>query len=223
MRRAFRTLCLAAVIRATVATTALAVTPPPGTPDLSQMTIQAADLLPGAKLGTEGYITPPSGVVADFSREWRPAVTAAGVRLELAGTAVLLLPTAANAATVLAGLQRIFGSKADRPLVARLFTQGTQSRIKPKQIAFGHVRSVAIGDGAFVLPLTVHDGGHSFAVDLYEVRVSDVVAENVIIAGHRKAAAKGGHELTVDVAANIQSVLAATGTTGQTGPTGPTS
>ncbi|HEY7966790.1 MAG TPA: hypothetical protein VID68_07165 [Solirubrobacteraceae bacterium] len=222
MRRVSRTICLAAAICATVTTTALAVAPPAGTPDLSQMTIQASNLRPGAKIGTQGYGTPPAGIVADYSRDWTAAVTSSGVRLQLAGTSILLLPTPANAATVLAGERRIFGSKADRPLVARLFTQGAHSKIKPKDISFGRVRGVTIGDGAFLLPLTVHQGNHRIAVDIYEVEVADVVAENVIIAAHPKAAAKGGHELTVDVAANIQSVLAATGTTGQTGPTGAT-
>lgn len=221
MRRVSRTLCLAVAICATLVTAALAVAPPAGTPDLGRMTIQASDLAPGAQIVKDGYTSPPAGVVAGYSRDWRPATTAGGVRLAVASTAILLLPSAANAGTVLAGEKRIFKTKADRPLVARLIALNAgHSGVKAKDIGFGRLRTIAIGNAAFVLPLTLHFRGSHVAIDLFVVNVNDVVAEVVVLAGGRSAAAKGGRELTADVAAHVTAVLAATGATGPSGPTG---
>ncbi|HEX4035796.1 MAG TPA: hypothetical protein VHX66_15230 [Solirubrobacteraceae bacterium] len=223
MRFASRALCLAVVICATVVTTALAVTPPAGTPDLSQMTIQAGDLAPGAKVVKDGYVAPASNVVASYTRAWQPAPTAKGSSIDSAISEILLLATPAKAAKLFGGERRILSSKADRPLLARIFSDGAHSKIKPKKVHFGRFRSLAIGDGAFVLPLTIREGRVSVTVDLDEVKVSDVLAELTVVAHSAKAAAKGGDELATDVAGHISTVLAATGSTGPTGATGPTS
>jgi len=209
---------------AALVTTALAVTPPAGTPDLSKMVIQASDLAPGAKILNDGYTAPASGVVADYSRAWRPATTAGGVRLVVASTAILLFSSTANAGTVFAGEKRIFKSKAERPLVARLIALSAgHSGLKTKNIDFGRIHSFAIGNGAFELPVTLHLKGSHAAIGIFIVNVDDVVADVLVASGGRGAAAKGGQELTTDVAAHVTTVLGSTGATGPTGSTGPTS
>lgn len=222
MRIASRALCLAVVICATVVTTALAVTPPAGTPNLSQMTIQAVDLAPGAKLVKDGYVAPASNVVASYTRAWQPAPTATGSPIISAISQILLLATPAKASTLFGAERRLLDSKADRPLLARIFSEGSHSKIKPKKVHFGRFRSLAIGDGAFVLPLTVRERRVSVTVDLDEVKVGDVLAELTVVAHSAKVARKGGEELATDVAGHISATLAATGSTGPTGSTGRT-
>ena len=223
MRRVSRTLCLAAAICLGIATTALAVTPPAGTPDLSQMTIQASDLAPGAQTVTDRYITPASGVVASYSREWLPGSTDGGVPLAVAGGEVQFLGSAGVATTQFAAAQKALAKKSERRLLAAAIAlEGRGRGVTSKDVSVGRPRSVSIGDAALELPLTLRFKGRRARVELYFLRVASVIAIITTEDARSANAKRGGHELAADVASHIGAVLAAGGATGATGPTGAT-
>jgi hypothetical protein len=161
-------------------------------------------------------------VTAEYARQWHASKTAGGVAIQGVVTATLLFPSSTKAAALVAGEHKLFANKAEHKLLAQLFAVGAHSKVKAGQIHFGRVRNVAAGDSGFVLPVTIRLAKHAYATNLYELQVSGVVSEVIVVARKSEEATKGGDELAADIAGHVRSVLAASGSTGPTGPTGAT-
>jgi hypothetical protein len=203
---------------------AQAVTPPAGTPDMSAMTVQPADLAPGARIGSEGYTQPPFGFTAAYERSFTGAsLTGNGVTFDLR-TQLLLAKTTAVAQRFVATERLLYGSKIWRAVFTKALSQsaGKQAALKPRDIHYGKLVPIAAGSGAFAQPLTVRVHGFTLSVDLVTVGTGRVAGELSVIAGASAVPLQVASALAGDIASRATSVLGATGATGTSGASGPT-
>jgi hypothetical protein len=126
---------------------AAVVTPPAGTPNLAAMVIQPGDLAPGAVLGAQGYVTPPSGLTAEYDSSFTSAATSDGVSYLLLSDNIALAPTPTTASAFYVGEREAFDSSKGRKLVVREIIKqaGKKSTLKAKDIKFSDAGSAGIG------------------------------------------------------------------------------
>ncbi len=223
MTRRARSLAAVAVILVLGATVAAAqaLTPPAGTPDLSQMTLQSADLGPAAGVSS-AYVKPPSKIVAQYDRNFTLTSTSAGVALDAIDTEILLAHTSAYAKSFFKELRTLYGSKFGHNLLAADIEKAAgPGRLTRKQIRFGTLRAIDVGDQSLLITITVRTRTRRLVEDVVALRVGGVVANLSIVAAAPKLAASVPTALATTVAGHVTSVLAS-GATGPTGPSGST-
>jgi hypothetical protein len=169
-RRVAQLALVAAAVLAVAAPTAAgartAVGRPAGAPDLSRMALQPADLPPGTTVEHEGYVH-EDGYVAAYKREFgRTRVGHArviGLQSEVA-----LDKTADDALLTFVGLELVLRDKSARNELAHATLQGFTDPSSPpvRKVVVGKPRSLDIGDGALVLPLTLHTALGRFRADV---------------------------------------------------------
>lgn len=224
MNRTATALAASLVLLAAAATTALALTPPAGTPNLAAMTVQRSDLQPGSVVTIDGYQTPPAGFRAVYERDFRIAQTAPGGTLFALETQIQLTPSATVGSRVI-GLERIeFGSKAGHKLLesAIVRSAGAGSGVKAKDVHFGAVVRIAPGKGSFDERITLRLGAHTETSEIIEVGGGPVIALLVAVTPGTRVPASLSIALATDVARHVTAVLARTGSTGTTGASGST-
>jgi hypothetical protein len=203
-------------------TSAQALTPPAGTPDLAQMTLQPADLQPGATVGRDRYAKPPKRFRAAYDRNFSAAATHGGVPLDAIETEILLAARPADAKSFYKVERRIYGSKLGRKLVASSIVgaAGKGSNITAKDVHFGMLRSIAVGQQSLLEPVSIRVNPVTLTADFVVVRVGDVVVNFAVLVFRPTLARSVPTGLAATIAAHISAVLAASGATGPTGATG---
>jgi hypothetical protein len=212
-------------------TSAQAVVPPTGTPNLALMALQPLDLQPGATLGTDAYLTPPRGFIADYERAFSAVTTTGGTPLEGIQMQVLLANSPAGAKSFFTILRRVYGSKSGRALLASEIVHGggTGSGIKPGNIHFGKLRSIGLGQQSLLEPITVRITSatnrftpRTLATDAVVVQIDGVIVNLTVAALKPTLAPAVTTALAATLIAHVTTVLAASGSTGATGATSST-
>ena len=217
--------CLAAGFVATIAlgasagAVAWAVQPPAGTPDLSKMTLQRADLGPAGTVA-DGYVKPTTDERAQYDRNFAGPSTTAGLKLAAIETDIILADSKTDARGLFHDLQVIYGSKLGHDLLAADIEKGNVG-VTRRQIVFGKLRSIGVGAQSLLESITVHGAKRTGTEDVFTLRIAGVVANVLVVAGAPKLSASVPTALARTIALHITTVLAA-GSTGPTGPTGST-
>lgn len=202
---------------------ASAFSPPPGTPDLSQMTIQASDLASGATLSTDAYAKPPKNFLAEYLRSFASARTLAGLTLFGLDTQVLLGDTAAVATGFFALERGIYRSKSGRRLLTNALERASSKNgVTINAVHFQKFRSLALGSQAFLQPVVLHIKRVQAAADFIVLREGSVITTVTVVLADPRRSLPVARQLGKDVIGHITTVLASTGGTGATGATGPT-
>jgi hypothetical protein len=211
-----------AAIAGIAVASALAVAPPPGTPDLSQMGVQASDLAAGSQTKTAGYVTPPTGIVAEYRSTYGVTNTEAGTPLAGVDSEVELAASTTTAVTAFGHARRAFASKPARRLLTRLFVAaGRKAHLKARDVHFGRLGAAGVGQRSFLQPIIVRERGRRIVYEFLGLNVDTIDALVSVYGVGAKRTSAGAKQLGGDVAAHISSLLA-TGTTGTTGATGAT-
>ncbi len=206
---------LAALAFALAVATAQAYSPPRGTPDLSRMTLQPADLARGAQIIDGGYFPPGSGLglQAQYTRYFGSAATSSGVRFSQIQTSIELAKTPAFAKVIFGQLPSIFGAQSGRAILATqvepLYGKGAGAT--PKDPSFGKLRAIGAGQQSLMETGTFVVNGATVAADFAWVRVDGVIADLTFVAAGPKLADSVAIALTRTVAAHISAVLGAAG------------
>jgi hypothetical protein len=203
---------------------AQAVTPPAGTPDLSQMVLASSDLAPGAKTVVSRYVAPGANTTAEYERSFTAATTTAGVKLNQLTASVLLASSTSSAAGLYGDLHLVYSSALGRKLLVAAIVKasGKVSGVSAKDVHFAKQESAGVGAQSLNQPILIRLKGKALSADFVVFRIGDVLGSVTVVALHAglpRAAASG---LAVTEGAHITAVLAASGPTGPTGATGAT-
>jgi hypothetical protein len=156
---------------------ASAIVPPPGTPDLSQMVLAPSDFAPGARVTWQGYFR-EKGFGANYERNFAASTTVGGAKFAGVSSQVYLAHDASEATLVFAaskGRQR--SPSRQRRVIAQSVAREVRqcacvrAHVRPQDIRFGPIRSLGVGDGSFLLPMSIRVHGMRFSVDLINLRV----------------------------------------------------
>jgi hypothetical protein len=221
-----RSVCVAlgAVLVLACASAALAatVTPPPGTPDLAAMALQASDLAPGAAAGQQGYVTPPTGFTAEYQGGFKTALTPDGISYYSISDFVAIAPSAVTVSAFFADETKLFRSKAGHKLLDRaiIAAAGKKTQLKARDIKYGDVGGIGVGQSSFLETI-------GLSIKRVSVHEDVVLFQQGTVYGFLTMAAKPGSKIPLsdaDSLANaidthINSVLGSTGSTGPTGTT----
>ena len=205
------------------AAVAQALVPPPGTPDLAKMTLQASDLAPGAVV-LDGYVKPGAREVAQYDRTFTSVATTGGVKLELIQTQLALAASTPDATSLFKGARSLFASKQGRSELVAEVVAGAGTSVPRADITvhFGKLRELGIGDQSSLASVRLRVKQRVSTLYSALLRIGNVVATVTVIALRAHLAASVPTGLAQSVAAHITAVLAATGPTGPTGPTAAT-
>lgn len=220
---------LAVVLTAVASSAAAAgvVTPPAGTPNLALMVIQPPDLVPGATLGGQGYLKPPSGFTAYYGSVFDLASTADGVKYDSIEDYIALAPDATAANLFFAGQEATFATARGRKrLVKSLLKENAKhgskkDRLKAKDITFTAAGSAGIGATSFIetINFKLKHGFGQQVVLLFDTGTIDV---SLVLTGplNEQIPQSDAIALGNTINAHITSVLATpAGATGATGAT----
>jgi hypothetical protein len=130
--------------------------PPVGTPDLSQMALRPTDLPPGTIVKHQGYIH-EEGYIAAYRREFGP--TRIGhARVIALDSEMGLDRTADDASLTLFSLQLVISQKSVRAQQARETLKAVRGHgsLRVRKVTVRKPHTLRIGDGAFVLPMTLY-------------------------------------------------------------------
>ena len=226
MVRAVVTALVAAALACVSPAAADPVVPPPGTPDLSQMVLQASDFSDPGSVDVDAYETPPSAsVVAVYDRLFTDAKLGHASLVEAVSTASLITDTT-TAGTAFSGLKQLAGSSSGRHIIIAPFLTGfnrgagKKHRVKFRDVHFRRAHSLGVGDESFVLPasFTYRRVVH-VSVDTIYVRVDRVLAM-IQLGNLGKLKPATDKTLAGAVADHIRAVLAAPPAPGTPPPSG---
>jgi hypothetical protein len=172
------------------------------TPDVSTMTLQAADV-PGAKVTHQGAVK-ETGYLAAYSREFAFASPYGSAKLLGLDAEVMVAATPATATKDVLKAETGFRSKAGRALFAK--TVAKQAGVKTSAVAVGKLRSVAGYDQGFELPISVKVKAGRVYETLVYLRI-DRVAVFMLEVGLRQIGGATSRYATA-IAAHIATALA---------------
>jgi hypothetical protein len=206
-----------------VAATA-AVTPPSGTPDLAAMTVQPADLAPGAHATVDRYTKPPGGFTAAYDRNFSLVRSAGGGPAFVLVNSVALAPSAQDAQHFVAAERRLFTSPLGRRLLGSILVAaaGKRAHVSIGDVRFGRIAAIAPGQGSFLAPMSLKVARRSVYGDFVGLGEGPVAGTLflITIGPHLPKGVATGLAAVVD--GHIDTVLGRTGPTGATGVTGVT-
>ncbi|HEX2703528.1 MAG TPA: hypothetical protein VHM72_08860 [Solirubrobacteraceae bacterium] len=182
-----------------------------GTPDLAKMTLQPADLGPGATLLVNSYVDPGGGLHlrAEYFRAWGAASTTGGVKLEQLQTQVTLATSTTWAHTVFNQIPGIYGSSGGRGSLITEVDAGNGSSTTLKDARFSKLRSISVGQQSMYVSATIATKGSTLAAGFAWVRVDAATAFLVVVAPKPPLADSVTIAIAKTVAAHMASVLGA--------------
>ena len=224
LRSTRRVLCTLGVF-ALATPAAFAAAPPPGTPDLAAMALQASDLAPGALAAHQGYVRPTAGFIAQYDGGFITASTPDGASYYSLGDYISI---SASASTV----NRFFGAEKAFFLSAQghrlldgviIAAAGRRAHLSDREIRYESGGTLGVGTASFLETIGLQTG----SVDVHEDVVlfaQGTVYVLLIMTGDPGVTiprADAG-ALATAIDGHINSVLAfgATGATGTTGSSG---
>jgi hypothetical protein len=133
-----------------------AVTPPLGTPDLSQMALRVSDLPVGAKVAKQRYVK-PNGALAEYDREFKSGTARVGnVKLLELENDIEIHQTPAEAAFGYDQFRGLVSTKKGRQAFAQLFARSfASSGLGKSKVTAGKPLKLGAGDDSIALPLSV--------------------------------------------------------------------
>jgi len=136
------------------------------------MVLQPADLTPGARVTKQGYKEFGHGLVG-YEREFGGATTASGARLVVVYSEADLAASVEEATAVFAAVKVVVRSSSFRQQFVRQVIQsaGRRAHVRPRDIRFGPVRSLGVGDDSALVPVTVQVRRVRFSADMMFMRV----------------------------------------------------
>jgi hypothetical protein len=165
---------------AMAATAASAFVAPAGTPDLSKMVLQPADLALAGKV-RQGYLAAP-GFVAAYQRVFGPSIASNGQPLLAIYTKVWLAADANTATLQYAPVQGMFRSRAFDRSFARAIAGSRGGRHRTRMtVRVGAISSPGVGDDSLLVPLRVGAQGLQIPIDVVLLRVDRTVGLIVLI------------------------------------------
>jgi hypothetical protein len=198
------------------------VTPPAGTPNLALMVVQPTDLVPGAVIGDQAYVQPPSGFTADYGSDFTTASTSDGVNYSLVLDYVALAPDPTTADTLYAGEQAFEQSRKGRKFIVKSIIRaaGKRSHLKAKNVKFSAEQSAGVGQSSYEETITVA-AKHIMVSEIYLIFQEGNVVASLELVSEADKPVPGTDATTLAAAmdSHIKSVLAASGATGATGTT----
>jgi hypothetical protein len=200
----FAVFALCSLAAAGAADSARAVVPPPGTPDLSQMVLQQSDFA-STTITDVGY-QPSTDFVAVYDRGFGPSTTTTGTTFLGAFSEANLASSAAQAQAFFGVLKGRLATSAGRKLIARQIASTVGKRVKPKRIHVGGLVNLTVGDGAFLLPISVPVSRLRIHVDFVALQRKEVVGVLVLMA-IRSIPAADATALASAMSAHIDAVL----------------
>jgi hypothetical protein len=211
-----------AVGAAPAALAAAPVTPPADTPNLALMVIQPADLVPGAVISAQHYVTPPprSGLTAQYSSGFSTASTTDGVSYAGLTDTVAIGPSSAAASGLFADEAKLFGSARGRAILRRAFVKSTAKRLHPKasDVTFGAATAAGVGSDSFIETVT-YKLHHTTVHQLIVFFDDGALYGGLALTGknNEQIPQADGVSLAGTIDAHIHAVLGTTGSTGTTG------
>lgn len=191
-------LALVAVLLSAAAATAAQRT----SPDITQTTLQPADL-PGAALASHGVVK-AKGYVSGYQRTYQlntPQGPAGIVYLQSTGQLAVTIAKAKTEVQLDEGALRTkLGRKAIIAEIARSLN------VKATAVKVGTVRKPKFGDNAFELPLSILIKGHRVYEDLLYLQLDRVVA-TLVLAGIHPVSSSAAGKYTTIVSSHITTVL----------------
>jgi hypothetical protein len=155
---------------------ASAITPPAGTPDLSQMGLRVSDLPAGAKVAKQHYVK-PDGALAEYDRDFRPGTARVG-KLKLLGLAsnIEIHSTAGEASFLFRQFKAIASTKKGRQTLSQLFAEGFGSGLGKTEVTTGVPVNLHIGDESLALSFRIKTSLGTLRVVIALHRVERVVS-----------------------------------------------
>ena len=206
-----------------VAATA-AVKPPSGTPDLAAMTVQPADLAPGAHSTVDHYTKPPGGFTAAYDRNFSLVRSTGGGPAFVLVSSVALAQSAHDARHFVAAERRLFTSPLGRRLLGSILVAaaGKRAHVTVGDVRFGRIDTIAPGQGSFLAPMSLKVARRSVYGDFVGLGEGPVAGTLflITIGPHLPKGVATGLAAVVD--GHINDVLGRSGATGPTGATGVT-
>lgn len=196
-------------IAALVAASAQAYTPPKGTPDLEKMTLQNSDLAPGATLLVNSYSDPGSGLHlrGEYDRDWAPASTAGGVRLQQVQTTITLATSTKWAQTLLAQIPGIYGASPGQGDLLVNIDAGNGSSATLKDARFSKLRSIGVGQQSVYGSATITTKGSTLVAGFAWIRVDAAIGFLLVVAPRPPLADPVTIALAKTMAAHMISVV----------------
>jgi hypothetical protein len=195
------------------------VTPPAGTPNLALMVIQPADLVPGAVIGDQAYVTPPAGFTADYGSVFSSASTPDGVKYALLEDYVALAPSATLAGDFFADQQSLFDTtKGRKDLTKEIIKDaGKHAHLKPRDVKYTDAGTAGVASSSFIETITIR-ARHAKLQEVVVLFADADVEASLVIAGttDETIPQSDGVGLSTTIDSHIHAVLAGTGATGAT-------
>jgi len=176
--------------------------PPVGTPDVSTMTLQAADF-PGAK--ATGQLIENTALYQAYERVIQlksPYGSSHYVELE---SIAILAPDTASAAQGYAQLGHTFSSKAGRLKLVKQFEKGTNVSFKSTQLV--KPRALGVSDSSMEIGFVAKVDGRSLDVSVSLLRLDRVVVEDAALGTGKAVAKADGIALTRLAASHTAAAL----------------
>lgn len=181
----FAVCALFSLAAAGVAGSAPRVTPPAGSPDLSQMALLPSDFT-STNVTSEGYQS-SSDFVAVYGREFGPSRIVSGARFLAVYSEVDLATDADSASVFFSALEVAVRTPSIRAQLVQAIVTGSGRTVRKKDIHIGRPRDLHLGEGAVLLPIRVRIRGIRFDFDLIFLQRDRVIG--LLLAGGMPAKA----------------------------------
>jgi len=127
---------------------------PAGSPALDVMAVSADDLAPGASIRRQGYTKQPDFTLY-YRREFKPGASLGRAKLLALDSEVGLVETSDDATTAADSIETVLRSKKGRLALARAAVEDAGLSLTGLRVSSAGIRELAVGDAAFIFPLTV--------------------------------------------------------------------
>lgn len=144
--------------------------------DVTSMTLQATDL-PGATQASAGTVK-EAGYTSSYARTFQFTAPNGAAQLLFVSSEASLAPTVAKTTSDEATLRRVYSSKAGKALFANAVAKLV--KVKARAVVVGQPQTVAAGDAAFGVPVSVTVKGHRLYVSLMYMQLDRVLVLQVV-------------------------------------------
>jgi len=123
-------------------------------PALDVMAVSVDDLAQDASVQRQGYTKQPDFIVY-YRREFKPGASLGHSKLLVLDSEVGLVETPADATAATASVETVLRSKKGRVALARAAVEDAGLSLTGLRVSSSGIREIAIGDAAFMVPLTM--------------------------------------------------------------------
>jgi hypothetical protein len=156
------------------------------------MVLAPSDFAPEARITKQGYVTDKS-LVIDYERNFARSTTAGGAKFTGVFSEVDLAHDANEATLIFTVITDVVRSPSFRQQLARQVSQsaGKRAHVRRRDVRFGPVRSLGVGDESILLPVSIRVHGVRFSADAMFLRVDRVLASLTLVGVPRRTIGPG--------------------------------